>query len=67
MRAMREKTGLTQTQFWAPLGVTQSAGSRYETGRSVPKAVATLVTLAYGKKPLAALAKLRNCKVADLA
>ncbi len=41
----RKKQGLNQTAFWASLGVTQSGGSRYESGRALPKPVALLLTL----------------------
>ena len=41
----RRKLGLNQAQFWAPLGVTQSGGSRYESGRNLPKPVAALLML----------------------
>lgn len=35
----------TQGEFWPLLGVTQSAGSRYESGREVPKPVAMLAAI----------------------
>ncbi|OFZ70282.1 MAG: hypothetical protein A2Z01_02700 [Betaproteobacteria bacterium RBG_16_58_11] len=38
---------LSQAQFWSAVGVTQSAGSRYETGRKMPTVVARLVRLVY--------------------
>ncbi|WP_425425591.1 helix-turn-helix domain-containing protein [Uliginosibacterium gangwonense] len=42
----RQATGLNQSAFWAPLGVTQSGGSRYEsTGRTIPTPVALLLVL----------------------
>ncbi len=44
----RWKLGLTQGQFWGRVGITQSGGSRYESGRKVPKAVQTLLQIAYG-------------------
>jgi transcriptional regulator with XRE-family HTH domain len=44
-RDIRLERGLTQQQFWQPLGVTQSAGSRYETGRGIPEAVLELLRL----------------------
>ncbi|MGE5770161.1 MAG: helix-turn-helix domain-containing protein [Betaproteobacteria bacterium] len=44
-RDIRLQRGLTQQQFWQPLGVTQSAGSRYETGRGIPEAVLQLLRL----------------------
>ena len=45
--ALRHSTGLNQTQFWKKVGLTQSTGSRYENGRTLPKPVATLVHLIY--------------------
>jgi predicted transcriptional regulator len=45
--ALRQQLGLTQTQFWRALGVTQSAGSRYENGRGIPKPVHELVRVRY--------------------
>lgn len=44
---LRRKLGLTQTEFWTPLGLTQSAGSRYENGRPVPKPIRVLVPFIY--------------------
>jgi len=41
----RKKLGVNQQAFWSPLGVTQSGGSRYESGRNLPKPVALLVML----------------------
>jgi transcriptional regulator with XRE-family HTH domain len=48
VRALRHKLGLTQTEFWIPMGVTQSAGSRYETGRRAPTTVRTLIAITHG-------------------
>lgn len=48
-RALRTRMNLNQTEFWNRIGVTQSAGSRYENGRVVPKPVAALAHLAYIK------------------
>lgn len=47
IRAFRKKKGMNQLEFWAPLGITQSAGSRYETGRNIPAPVRILLHLAY--------------------
>ena len=44
---IRKEAGLNQSQFWGSIGVTQSAGSRYETGRALPKPVKLLVDLVY--------------------
>lgn len=46
--ALREKLGLNQTDFWARVCVTQSGGSRYESGRKIPRAVQKLLVIAYG-------------------
>lgn len=32
-----------QQKFWSPIGVTQSGGSRYETGRKIPNSVQFLL------------------------
>lgn len=47
-RTVRARLKLNQTEFWRRVGVTQSAGSRYESGRPLPKPLATLLTIAYG-------------------
>jgi len=36
VRNIRQSTGLNQSVFWSRFGVTQSAGSRYESDRSLP-------------------------------
>lgn len=46
-RHLRQRLGLNQQQFWSAVGVTQSGGSRYETGRSMPKPVFELVRLVH--------------------
>ena len=38
-RDIRQRLGLNQQEFWTRIGVTQSGGSRYESGRSMPKPV----------------------------
>lgn len=48
LRARRRELGLSQADFWARVGVTQSGGSRYEHGRKIPKPAARLLTLAFG-------------------
>ena len=47
---MRRKVGLSQTEFWERVGVTQSGGSRYEQGRLVRKPLRMLLALAYGSE-----------------
>ena len=59
---LRKSLGLNQLEFWSRVGVTQSGGSRYEAGRSMPKQVARLLHLTYGLAEQAneLLAWLRN-------
>ncbi len=45
LAAYRKSLGVNQSAFWSPLGVTQSGGSRYETGRAMPMPTAVLLTL----------------------
>lgn len=61
-RALRIKTGLNQSKFWTPLGVTQSCGSRYESGRPIPEPVRKLLVIGYGtdKQSAEEVAKLRR-------
>ena len=54
IKQFRNKKALNQTEFWSRVGCTQSAGSRYENGRNVPKAVQTLIKIAYGTDAQAA-------------
>ena len=49
-RAFRRSLDINQTEFWNRLGCTQSAGNRYENGRTVPKSVAGLAHLVYVEK-----------------
>ena len=46
-REIRQRLGLNQQEFWARIGVTQSGGSRYESGRSMPKPVRELLRLVH--------------------
>ncbi len=46
-REIRRRLGLNQQQFWSKVGVTQSGGSRYESGRNIPKPVKELVRLVF--------------------
>lgn len=39
----RKARGENQSEFWSRFGVTQSGGSRYESGRALPKPVAVLL------------------------
>lgn len=58
---MRDKVGTNQTIFWARVGITQSGGSRYETGACrIPTPVAMLLDLAYSSKGPKLFEKLRS-------
>ncbi|MGA8054256.1 MAG: helix-turn-helix domain-containing protein [Burkholderiales bacterium] len=46
-REIRRKLGLNQEEFWTKIGVTQSGGSRYESGRAMPKPVLELLRLVH--------------------
>jgi len=46
-REIRRRLGLNQEEFWTRIGVTQSGGSRYESGRSMPKPVGELLRLVH--------------------
>ncbi len=46
-REIRRKLGLNQQEFWTRIGVTQSGGSRYESGRNMPKPVRELLRLVH--------------------
>ena len=46
-RDLRHRLGLNQQDFWRAVGVTQSGGSRYESGRNMPKPVRELVRLVH--------------------
>lgn len=45
IRDIRRKAGLNQQSFWSRFGVTQSGGSRYESGRAMPTPAAMLIWL----------------------
>lgn len=47
VREIRTKLGLNQSEFWSQLGVTQSGGSRYESGRNIPRPVQALLRLVH--------------------
>lgn len=45
IQEQRKQSGLNQSAFWSRFGVTQSGGSRYESGRNVPIPTAMLIWL----------------------
>ncbi|MCB5195271.1 helix-turn-helix domain-containing protein [Deefgea salmonis] len=46
-RDIRKQLGMNQQDFWSQIGVTQSGGSRYESGRNMPKPVAELLRVVH--------------------
>lgn len=44
-RSLRGQANLPQEQFWRKYGLTQSAGSRHENGRSIQRAAQVLMVL----------------------
>lgn len=46
-REIRRRLRLNQQEFWSRIGVTQSGGSRYESGRTMPKPVRELLRLVH--------------------
>lgn len=59
--------GMNQSEFWERVGSSQSAGSRYEDGRDIPRPIQLLLTLAYTGEARArnrALRQLRSWETA---
>jgi transcriptional regulator with XRE-family HTH domain len=46
-KEIRKNLGLNQQEFWSQIGVTQSGGSRYESGRTMPKPVRELLRVVH--------------------
>lgn len=46
-REIRRRLHMNQQEFWSRIGVTQSGGSRYESGRTMPKPVRELLRLVH--------------------
>ena len=46
-REIRRRLRMNQQDFWSRIGVTQSGGSRYESGRNMPKPVRELLRLVH--------------------
>jgi DNA-binding XRE family transcriptional regulator len=46
-KELRLQLGLTQSDFWSPVGISQSGGSRYEAGRKLPAATSALLHLVH--------------------
>ena len=65
-RDIRKKLGLNQFDFWSKIGVTQSGGSRYESGRSMSKPVRELLRLVYLAHVPLATANGADLRIAEL-
>jgi DNA-binding transcriptional regulator YiaG len=51
-RKLRHSLGLSQSDFWCRIEVTQSGGSRYENGRPMPRPARKLLGIVYlNEKP----------------
>lgn len=63
-KLLRSKLGMNQSEFWRRISVTQSGGSRYESGRDLPKPVRILLHITYApeKQAMAMLEHLRKRK-----
>jgi transcriptional regulator with XRE-family HTH domain len=64
-RDIRRKLGFNQQQFWSKLGVTQSGGSRYESGRNMPRPVQHLLRLVHVEQIDIAKIKREDFEVAE--
>ena len=49
-RALRRSLDLNQSDFWHPLGISPSGGSRYERGQKMPPPTMMLFDLVYVQK-----------------
>ncbi len=52
IKEVRLALRINQQEFWSRIGITQSGGSRYESGRRVPLPVKKLLVIAYGPDEL---------------
>lgn len=50
MLALRKRLNLNQGDFWKLVSVTQSGGSRYESGRAIPKPTAIALAFMLGEE-----------------
>lgn len=47
VRALRKALKMNQSEFWSRVFVTQSGGSRYESGREMPMQVIACINMVY--------------------
>jgi len=65
VREIRRKLGMNQSQFWSKIGVTQSGGSRYESGRNIPRPVQALLRLVHVEQIDISKARREDFEVAE--
>ena len=58
---LRNKLSLNQSDFWSKMGISQSGGSRYESGRNIPRTTQCLLHLVYAPEAQA-LALLKHLR-----
>jgi transcriptional regulator with XRE-family HTH domain len=63
---IRRKLGMNQSEFWGDIGVTQSGGSRYESGRNMPRPVRELLRLVHVEGVDLARVKGEHVAIADV-
>lgn len=64
IKQLRKALSLSQQDFWSGICVTQSAGSRYESGRSVPACTEILIRSLYLGQPVTeALSDVKGLRV----
>jgi DNA-binding transcriptional regulator YiaG len=54
LRELRRSLDLNQSEFWPAFHITQSTGSRYESGRDIPGPLQLLLNIAFGTEAKAA-------------
>lgn len=54
IRVQRLSLNMTQSEFWNAVGVTQSAGARYEGGRKIPRPTMLCILAKYFGVPIPA-------------
>ncbi len=47
VKQLRKESGMNQHDFWSKVGVTQSGGSRYESGRAMPNPVLAMMRITH--------------------
>lgn len=64
-KQIRKRLGMNQQEFWGRIGVAQSCGSRYESGRPMPKPVQELLRVVHIERIDLAKVNALDMKVLD--